>query len=347
MKAYRLLEWQQPPQLVDVPVPEPGPGEVLVRVGGAGACHSDISVMEQPKGWLPFDVPFTLGHENAGWVARLGAGAMGFSEGDPVAVYGPWGCGTCRSCIEGMDNVCERWRDRGRTRGGGLGRDGGMAEYMLVPSPRYLVGLRDLDPVAAAPLSDAGLTPYRAIARSLHVLVPGSTAVVMGVGGLGHLGVQILKAVSAARIIAVDVAPDRLDLARRMGADDTVRSGDGAVQEIREACGGQNPELVLDFVGNEQTLAMSARLARIRGRVVIVGIAGGTVPWGFGKLAQECEWIQSSWGSIAELREVIDLAERGLLKPETEVFPLSRVEEAYQALHEGALVGRAVVVPDA
>jgi len=111
VKAYRLLEWQQPPQLVDVPVPEPGPGEVLVRVGGAGACHSDISVMEQPKGWLPFDVPFTLGHENAGWVARLGAGAMGFSEGDPVAVYGPWGCGTCRSCIEGMDNVCERWRD--------------------------------------------------------------------------------------------------------------------------------------------------------------------------------------------------------------------------------------------
>ena len=328
-----------------MPVPEPGPGEVLIRVGGAGACHSDITVMEKPKGWLPFDVPFTLGHENAGWVEKLGPGAAGFAPGDPVAVYGPWGCGTCRACLQGMDNLCDRWRDPGRPRGGGLGRDGGMADYMLVPSTRYLVPLRDLDPVAAAPLSDAGLTPYRAIARSIHVLVPGSTAVVIGVGGLGHLGVQILKAVSAAKVIAVDIAPERLELARRMGADVTIASGPDAVAEIREANQGANPELVLDFVGSDPTLAMCARLARMRGRVVIVGIAAGTVPWGFGKLAQESEWIQSSWGTIPELHEVIALAERGLLKPETTTFKLSQVEEAYQALHDGTLLGRAVVVP--
>lgn len=346
MKAFRLLEWQQPAQLVDVPVPEPGPGEVLIRIGGAGACHSDITVMEWPRGVMPFDVPFTLGHENAGWVEKLGPSVTGFSAGDPVAVYGPWGCGSCRACIQGMDNLCERWREPGRSRGGGLGRDGGMAEYMLVPATRYLVPLRDLDPTAAAPLSDAGLTPYRAIARSLHVLVPGSTAVVIGVGGLGHLGVQILKAISSAQVIAVDIAPERLELARRMGADVTITAGPEAVDEVREANRGTNPELVLDFVGSDQTMAMSARLARMRGRVVIIGIAAGSVAWGFGKLAQESEWVQSSWGTISELHEVISLAERGYLKPQIETFPLSRVQEVYKALHAGTLLGRAVVVPD-
>ena len=345
MKAYRLLEWQQPARLVEVPVPTPGPGEVLVRIGGAGACHSDISVMEWPKGALPFDVPFTLGHENAGWVEKLGPGAMGFADGDPVAVYGPWGCGTCAACIRGLDNLCERWREPNRPRGGGLGRDGGMAEFMLVPSTRFLVPLRDLDPAAAAPLSDAGLTPYHAIATSLPYLAPGSTAVVIGVGGLGHLAVQILKAVSAARVIAVDIAPERLELARRLGADAAAISGPEAAREVIEANGGRKPELVLDFVGNDATLALARRLAKMRGRVVVVGIAAGSLDWGFGKVAQESEWMISSWGSLPELHDVIALAERGLLKPEVTTFPLARVEDAYQALHDGKLGGRAVVVP--
>ena len=172
MKAFRLIEWQRPPRLVDVEVPEPGPGQVLIRVGGAGACHSDIHVMEWPAGTLPYGVPFTLGHENAGWVERVGPGVDRFAAGDPVAVYGPWGCGACPSCIRGMDNVCELWRQPGRARGGGLGRDGGMAELMLVPEQRFLVPLRDLPPAAAAPLTDAGLTPYHAIKGSLHVLAP-------------------------------------------------------------------------------------------------------------------------------------------------------------------------------
>ena len=195
MKAYRLLEWQRPAELVEVEVPEPGPGEVLVRIGGAGACHSDLSVMDWPAGQLPYPVPFTLGHENAGWVARTGPAVDGVSEGDQVAVYGPWGCGTCRQCIQGNDTFCELWRRPGRARGGGLGRDGGMAEFMLVPEVRYLVPLQTLDPIQAAPLTDAGLTPYHAIKTSLPVLAPGSTAVVIGVGGLGQMAIQILRAV--------------------------------------------------------------------------------------------------------------------------------------------------------
>ncbi len=192
-----------------MPVPEPGPGQVLVKVGGAGACHSDLHLMEWPEGTMSFGVPFTLGHENAGWVEALGAGVEGLAEGEAVAVYGPWGCGRCRSCRLSAENYCERQAEIGAF-GGGLGLDGGMAEYMLVPHPRLLLPLGDLDPRDAAPLSDAALTPYHAVKRSLDLLVPGSTAVVIGVGGLGHMAVQILRALSPARIVAVDTSADKL-----------------------------------------------------------------------------------------------------------------------------------------
>jgi len=181
MRAYQLVAWQQPPELREVPIPEPGPGEVLLKVAGAGACHSDLHLMEWPPGQMPFEPPFTLGHENAGWVERVGAGVDGVRVGEAVAVYGPWGCGSCRACRRSSENYCERQAEI-VTMGGGLGRDGGMAEYMLVPAARLLIGLGELDPGEAAPLSDAALTPYHAIKRSLHKLTPGSSAVVIGVG---------------------------------------------------------------------------------------------------------------------------------------------------------------------
>ena len=345
MKAFRLLAWQRPPELVDVDVPDPGPGEVLIRVGGAGACHSDLHLMEWPAGTLPFDVPFTLGHENAGWVESVGGGVTGFAPGDPVAVYGPWGCGTCRSCIEGMDNCCELWRQPGRARGGGLGRDGGMAPFMLVPAARFLVPLRDLAPAVAAPLTDAGLTSYHAIKGSLHVLGPGSTAVVIGVGGLGHLAVQILTATTAARIIAVDLSAERLQLARRFGAHQTVESGPNAAEEVLERNRGRHPELVLDFVGVDSTLGLAAQLCRTRGRLVVVGAADGGIPFGFGKIAQECELVVSMWGTLPELHEVVRLAESGGVRTESTVYPLEGAAAAYDALRRGDLLGRAVVVP--
>ena len=150
MRAFQLVEWQQPPVLRDVPVPEPGPGEVLVKIGGAGACHSDLHVMEWPAGFLPYELPFTLGHENAGWIEALGPGVKGWEIGEAVAVYGPWGCGRCQPCRMSLETLCERSSQLGAA-GGGLGRDGGMAEYMLVPDPRLLVPLGDLDPRDAAP----------------------------------------------------------------------------------------------------------------------------------------------------------------------------------------------------
>lgn len=344
MKSYQLTAWQQPPQLREVPVPEPGPGEVLIKVGGAGACHSDLHVMEWPEGSLPYELPFTLGHENAGWVETVGAGVDGLSSGDAVAVYGPWGCGRCRACRLSKENYCERAAEIGAA-GGGLGRDGGMAEFMLVPSPRLLVPLGGLDPRDAAPLTDAALTPYHAIKRSLHLLGPGSTTIVIGVGGLGHMGVQILRALSSTRIVAVDLDEAKLVLAREVGADETVRSGENAAGEIRELTRGLGAELVLDFVGAEATLALAAESAHVEGDIAIVGLAGGTLPVAFGKLPWEAAVAIPYWGSAVELMEVLELARQGKIRAHVERFPLDRVEEAYARLREGRLDGRAVIVP--
>ena len=192
MRALRLPAWKHEPELAEITDPEPGPGEVVIRVGGAGACHSDLHLMHDfEPGLLPWGPPFTLGHENAGWVDAIGAGVKGLEIGEPVAVYGPWGCSRCYRCRQGMENYCERQAEIGPA-GGGLGLDGGMAPKMLVPSARLLAPLGDLDPVDAAPLTDAGITPYHAVKRSLPLLVPGSTAVVIGAGGLGHMAIQIL-----------------------------------------------------------------------------------------------------------------------------------------------------------
>jgi alcohol dehydrogenase, propanol-preferring len=344
MKAYQLIAWQQPAELRDVPVPEPGPGEVLVKVGGAGACHSDLHVMEWPAGSLPYELPFTLGHENAGWVEAVGAGVDALRPGDAVAVYGPWGCGRCRACRQSKENYCERAAEIGAA-GGGLGRDGGMAEYMLVPSARLLLPLGDLDPREAAPLTDAGLTPYHAIKRSIHLLTPGSTAVVIGVGGLGHMGVQILRALSSTRIVAVDLDESKLALARDVGADETLRSGENAAEEVRELTRGLGAELVLDFVGSESTLALAAAVVQVEGDIAIVGLAGGALPVAFGRVPWEAAVAIPYWGSAVELMEVLELARQGKIRAHVERFPLEQVEEAYARLRDGRLDGRAVIVP--
>ncbi len=344
MKAYQLTAWQSQPELREVPVPEPGPGQVLVKVGGAGACHSDLHLMEWPPGTLSFDVPFTLGHENAGWVESLGAGVEGLEVGEAVAVYGPWGCGRCRACRRSAENYCERQAEIGAF-GGGLGLDGGMAEYMLVPHPRLLLPLGDLDPRDAAPLSDAALTPYHAIKRSLHLLVPGSTAVVIGVGGLGHMGVQILRALSPARIVAVDVSDEKLRLALDVGADETVEAGEGAAEAIREITREQGAELVVDMVGSDDSIALSAAVAKFESHLTIVGLAGGKYEFAFGALPFEAQLTIPYWGSAIELEECLELARQGRIRAHVERFSLEDAPQAYEKMREGKLDGRAVICP--
>ena len=347
MRALQLVAWKSDAEYVDVDMPEAGPGELVVTVGGAGLCHSDLHLMHDfEDGMLPWRTPFTLGHENAGWVHSVGAGVR-LEPGQPVAVYGAWGCGSCSRCGQGFETYCER-PDRAPVAagGGGLGLDGGLARYLKVPAERLVVPLPDgLDPLAAAPLTDAGLTPYHAVKRSWPKLVPGSTAVVIGVGGLGHLAVQILKATTAARVVAVDPKPDALQLATASGADLAVPSGAGAAEAVRDATGGRGAELVLDFVGVADTMALGAAVVRVLGDLTIVGIGGGQLPWSFFATPYEVSLQTTYWGSRFELVEVLDLAARGLLTPEVTVFDLDAAAEAYAQLAAGKIRGRAVVAP--
>jgi propanol-preferring alcohol dehydrogenase len=345
MKAYQLVAWQQPPELRDVAVPEPGPGEVLIKVGGAGVCHTDLHIMDRPVHVDPLEKPpFTLGHENAGWVEALGVGVGGWQPGDAVAVYGPWGCGRCAACRQGREMLCERVAEVGSW-GGGLGRDGGMAEYMLVPSARLLVPLSALDPRDAAPLTDAALTPYHAIKSGLPLLSPGTWALVIGIGGLGHMAVQLLTAVSAAQVIAVDVDESRLELARQIGADATVVAGESAAAEVRALTGGLGATVVLDCVGSDQTMRLAATAARAGGAVQIIGLAGGTLSLAAGALPFDCSLTMPYWGSVVELMEVIELAQAGKIRAHTERFALDHAAEAYARLRAGTLQGRAVITP--
>jgi alcohol dehydrogenase, propanol-preferring len=270
----------------------------------------------------------------------------GLEPGQPVAVYGPWGCGSCERCPRGVETYCENPAAAPVPGGGGLGLDGGMAGFMLVPDARHLVPLPEgLDPAMAAPLTDAGLTPYHAVRRSWAKLPPGATAVVIGVGGLGHLAVQILKATTAARVIAVDPRPGALALARDLGADLAVASGEAAADQIREATGGRGADVVPDFVGADATLALGAAAARTAGDLTIVGIAGGALPVSFFSVPYEVSVQTTYWGSRPELIEVLDLGARGMLRPKVTTFPLEEAIDVYRRLLAGELTGRAVIVP--
>lgn len=343
MKAYRMTEWQTPAEFCDVDIREPGPGEVLVKVGGAGVCHSDLHVMDMPAGALLYALPFTLGHENAGWIERVGPGIDGWAPGEPVIVYSVWGCGRCAACRLGAENYCEK---APLFSGGGLGHDGGMASHMLVPAARFLCPLGDLDPRQAAPLTDAGLTTYHAVKRSLSLLVPGSTAVVIGVGGLGQMAIQILKAMSPARVIAVDLSGEKLATAQSLGADATVAADDRAAEHVRDLTHGAGAELVLDIVGSDATLQLAVNVARRLGHLTLVGIAGGSLHFSYLGVPTELSVASVFYGSIPELAEVTSLAQAGTIRPQVELFPLDQAAQVYQRLREGTVHGRAVMTPN-
>src|SRR5574337_1216672 len=286
MKAVRYIQAGRPPEVVDLPTPTPAPGEVLLRVAGAGVCHSDLHVLDHAA----FPGPFTLGHENAGHVAALGDGVTGWKEGDAVAVYGPWGCGRCHACQTSAENYCEQHASL-PSLGGGLGSDGGMAEYMIVPSPRLLVPLGRLDPAAAAPLSDAALTPYHAIKAALRWLTPGADVAVIGLGGLGHMAVQILKVLSPARLIACDIDEVKLAHARALGAEHTVNMRDPkqATQQTRDLVGARGADVALDFVGVQPTVDLCAAVVGRASRITIAGLGGGTLHYAANQPPYGCE----------------------------------------------------------
>ncbi|MCZ7437449.1 NAD(P)-dependent alcohol dehydrogenase [Micromonospora sp. WMMC241] len=332
-------------ELTETPTPQPGPGEVLLRVGAVGACHSDLHILDAAAGMFP--TPMTLGHEIAGTVETAGPGVEGWSPGDRTAVYGIIGCGRCRACLRGEENRC-----RVNPLGGiGLSRDGGLAEYVVVPASR-LLHVGDMDLTQAAPLTDAGLTPYHAVELARPRLRPGTTCVVIGIGGLGHMALQILAATTAVRIVAVDTSVAALDLAGRLGAHHVVQAGPDAVDKIRELVGPppDGADVVLDFVGAQPTLDTARQVVATGGQLLLVGLAGGTLP--VRPVADEPPTVPLEtsvvvpfWGTRAELQEVIALGRAGRLHADVQTFPLAEAPEAYEALRRGDIHGRAVIVP--
>jgi alcohol dehydrogenase, propanol-preferring len=322
----------------EVPTPEPGPGEVLVRIAGAGVCHSDVHL--KAAGALGMAFPHILGHENAGWVETFGAGVTGLRAGDAVVVFGGWGCGLCRYCLGGSEQLCDglRW--------GGIGPAGGYAEYLLVPSARHLLPAGSLDLVDAAPLTDAALTPYAAVQKVRRRLVAGTTAVVVGAGGLGQFAVQFLKLFSPATVIAVDTSAGKRAAARALGADYVVDPADAdAVDQIRAAGRGRGAAAVIDFVGVDSTLAMAAKSLDQSGIVVLIGLSGGSYPFSFFSIPFESTLTTSNWGTRNQLEEVLALAQDGQISVAVERRPLEEINAVFAELERGAIAGRAVLIP--
>lgn len=348
MRRVRALQLTSPGVLEvrDVDDPVPGPDEVVVRVAGAGLCHSDLHVLHLP--FEAFPLPLTLGHEVAGHVESVGPSVSAWSGGEAVLVHLAWACGTCRQCVAGRDNACAAFGRHGTPPAPGLGPHGGMAEKVVVPA-RHLVGIDGLDPVDAAPLADAGLTPYHAIAAELGRLVPGSTAVAIGVGGLGHMGVQILEAISAATVIAVDLDEEKLAVARELGAEHALVSDGTTASKVLELTGGYGADVVFDFTGAQPTIDLAARCVAPGGAIRIVGLGGGTLAYAAGGDPFGLPWgvsvTRAYGGTRRDLEEVVALARAGAIEVHVERVALDDGIAAFDRLHNGEVEGRIVLTP--
>jgi propanol-preferring alcohol dehydrogenase len=345
MRAVRLDAPGVPLRLVEVPVPEPAGTEVSIRVAACGVCRTDLHIADgtQPR----VELPLILGHEVAGWIEAIGPDAdgpltsEGLAIGDAVVVFGGWGCGACRECRAGEEQRCPNGRSPG------FQADGGYAERMLVPHARHLVAIGALDPVAAAPLADAGLTSFRAVRRTERWLKTAERILVIGCGGLGQFALQHLRQRPRGRelfVAATDLSSRRLERAAALGADATVLDAN-AVSALDALHG--PADVVLDFVGTDETLALAAGTIAPNGGIMLVGEAGGSMSFGFERPAVEAWLTTTSWGSVRELREVVRLARIGRLQIDVEAVDLADASAAHERVRSGAVSGRLVLVPEA
>lgn len=343
MKAARLHQYNEPLRLDEVSLPKPKGEEVIIKVGAAGVCHSDIHFMRgEWQNSLPVKLPLTVGHETAGYVEEAGESVRGLVKGDVVAVFGGWGCGVCDACKGGDEQLCinARWP--------GLSEcDGGYAEYMHIPSYRFLVKANGMDPKTLAPLTDAGLTPYRAVKKVREMLNPNSFTLLFGVGGLGCYAIQYLKLMSPTRVITVVRSEGKARLAGEMGADHVINSKtEDVLSAIRKITENRGVDVSLDIVASNETLNVGLASLRKKGVLVLVGLMGEAfnVPI-MQSVVNEHKVIGSLWGNYNELAEVISLARRHNLKTPIKQFDLKDVNKATEVLANGRIEGRAVLVP--
>lgn len=342
MKAFQLLG-PEDAVLRDVDPPRPGPANVILRVDAAGLCHSDLHLLADPSR-LRHPLPLTLGHEIAGTVVEVGARVETFTGGETVLVYGVVGCGHCPACLAGEDNRCET----DRLGGPGISSPGGLAEFVEVPA-RQLVGYEDLAPAEAAPLTDAALTAFHAVQCARETLTPGRTAIVIGVGGLGQMAVQVLRATTAVRVVAVDPSRAALATAVAHGAHHalTVEEVEAGALDLLLPLRPGGAAAVLDFVGSDASLSIAATHVSTHGWLVAVGHAGGQVGYGpGGSVPFGTRVAMPYWGTRADLSQVIALARDGAITPVTRTYDLGDIAQAVDDLRHGRLGGaRAVLLP--
>lgn len=324
---------------VDEPAIE-GPLDVIVRIGGAGLCRTDLHIVEGQ--WAEKSgvrLPYTLGHENAGWVHEVGSAVENVAPGDAVIVHPLITCGYCRACRVGDDMHCATGLFPG------ISTDGGFAE-LLRTNARAVVKLPPgLEPAAVAAHADAGLTAYHAVKKAAAILYPGTRAVVVGAGGLGHIGIQSLKALTAAEVIVVDRSEGALELARTCGADHMVLADGRQVEAVRELTEGEGAEAVVDFVGEGGALEDSIAMLRAGGTHYVIGYGGVIQVPAIDVISAEINLVGNLVGTYADLAELMALADRGTVALHTQTYPLDAVNEAMDDLEQGRLHGRGILVP--
>jgi alcohol dehydrogenase, propanol-preferring len=351
MKAARIVKVNEPLQVQELETPKPKGSQIIIKVQSSGVCHSDVHVWEgyyEGIGGQPLKTtdrgvkyPLTPGHEIAGIVDSLGEQVEGFSKNEKVLVY-PWiGEGMCPACKIGEENLCDKPRSLG------IYTDGGYAEYVLVPNYKYLVKIGDdMNTDTSAPLSCAALTAYGAVKNAN--LKPDDNVVIVGTGGLGLMAIQLAKAVTGANIIALDLDDQKLEVAKKNGADNIINSKkEDAVKATMELTDKIGADAIIDFVNASKTVETDMQLLRRRAKLVLVGLFGGELKLSLVSMPTRAYKIIGSYtGSISEMIELVSLAKRGVIKPViSERFKVDQATEALSRLKDGKITGRGVINP--
>jgi NAD+-dependent secondary alcohol dehydrogenase Adh1 len=341
MKAVRLRSYHQQPVIEDVPEPTvKGPLDVVVKIGGAGVCRTDLHVIEgQWADRSGVQLPYTIGHENAGWVHEVGSGVTNVAVGDTVILHPTPTCGLCHACRAGNDMHC--------TNGSfpGIDSDGGMAEYVLTSARACIKLDPDTRPDDVAALADAGITAYHAVRKAVPLLYPGTVCVVNGAGGLGHIGIQSLRALTAARIVVVDRNAEALELAEQLGADHTVLADGHQVDTVLDLTGGNGAEVVLDFVAEQGAQQDAFAMTRRNGSDFVIGYGSNIDIPTLDIISTERNIVGNLVGTYNDLVELMVLAQTGKVSLHTKKYPLTAALDALADLDAGRVRGRAILTP--
>ena len=342
MKAARLHAYHEALKLDEVDEPKVlGPFDVVVKIGAAGLCRTDLHIQEgQWAEKSEVELPYTPGHENAGWIHEVGSGVTNVEVGDTVIVHPFISCGLCRACRRGDDMHCLNGSFPG------INRDGGFAEFLFT-SARSVVKLDpSLEPASIAALADAGLTAIHAVKKAIPVLGPGTRAVVIGAGGLGHIGIQCLKAMTPCEVIVVDPNEKALALAGEMGADHTVKvEGKSHIETVKELTDGLGAEAIIDFVGESGAVEDGVEMIQDGGFYYVIGYGQNIDIPTIDVISREISFIGNLVGTYVDLQELMTLTAQGQVTLHTSTYPLDAINDAMADLDQGRLQGRGILVP--